>query len=146
MEAGFHDVTMLQLTLWRWRPDVPPTAEAGTSLPAWPKATQAKIFFCQNYTKVVTPKPEASTLPVLSKTGEPFAASAFGQGGKMVEQRRFSASQFCGGIPSSFIPRDGRTPPSNPILKISGADGIRTHDPHVANVMLSQLSYCPKSI
>ena len=24
-----------------------------------------------------------------------------------------------------------------------GADGIRTHDPHVANVMLSQLSYCP---
>lgn len=24
-----------------------------------------------------------------------------------------------------------------------GDDGIRTHDPHVANVMLSQLSYIP---
>ncbi len=24
-----------------------------------------------------------------------------------------------------------------------GADGIRTHGPHVANVMLCQLSYCP---
>ena len=24
-----------------------------------------------------------------------------------------------------------------------GADGIRTHDPHVANVVLSRLSYCP---
>ena len=29
------------------------------------------------------------------------------------------------------------------IRNLSGADGIRTHDPHVANVMLSQLSYCP---
>ena len=25
----------------------------------------------------------------------------------------------------------------------SGAEGIRTLDPHVANVVLSQLSYCP---
>lgn len=51
---------MLQLTLWRWRPDVPPTAEVGTSLPAWPKATQAKIFFCQNNIKVVAPEQAAS--------------------------------------------------------------------------------------
>ena len=44
----------------------------------------------------------------------------------MVEQRRFSrrALSFAVGIPSSFISNDGRTPPSNPILKISGADGI----------------------
>ncbi len=27
--------------------------------------------------------------------------------------------------------------------KRGGDDGIRTHDPHVANVMLSQLSYIP---
>ena len=27
-----------------------------------------------------------------------------------------------------------------------GDDGIRTHDPHVANVMLSQLSYIPTNI
>lgn len=26
-----------------------------------------------------------------------------------------------------------------------GADGIRTHDPHIANVVLYQLSYCPDS-
>ena len=26
-----------------------------------------------------------------------------------------------------------------------GDDGIRTHDPHVANVMLSQLSYIPRN-
>ncbi len=28
------------------------------------------------------------------------------------------------------------------VLK-NGAEGIRTLDPHVANVVLSQLSYCP---
>lgn len=27
-----------------------------------------------------------------------------------------------------------------------GDDGIRTHDPHVANVMLSQLSYIPTKV
>ena len=27
-----------------------------------------------------------------------------------------------------------------------GDDGIRTHDPHVANVMLSQLSYIPTGL
>ena len=27
-----------------------------------------------------------------------------------------------------------------------GDDGIRTHDPHVANVMLSQLSYIPTRV
>ena len=29
-------------------------------------------------------------------------------------------------------------------LYLNGADGDRTHDLHVANVALSQLSYCPK--
>ncbi len=28
---------------------------------------------------------------------------------------------------------------------VDGAEGIRTPDPHAASVMLSQLSYCPKS-
>ncbi len=30
--------------------------------------------------------------------------------------------------------------------KINGARGIRTPDPYVANVVLSQLSYCPMKI
>lgn len=39
-------------------------------------------------------------------------------------------------------PRDDRSG----ALSISGGDdGIRTHDPHVANVMLSQLSYIPRN-
>ena len=32
----------------------------------------------------------------------------------------------------------------NPVVqRPDGADGIRTHDPHIANVMLFQLSYSP---
>ena len=36
----------------------------------------------------------------------------------------------------------------NPLTcgKRGGDDGIRTHDPHVANVMLSQLSYIPTKV
>ena len=30
-------------------------------------------------------------------------------------------------------------------LFLCGAEGIRTLDPHVANVVLSQLSYCPEN-
>lgn len=33
--------------------------------------------------------------------------------------------------------------PAETLVKKSGAEGIRTLDPHVANVVLSQLSYCP---
>ena len=38
-----------------------------------------------------------------------------------------------------------RDPAGDPVRtsKNGGAEGIRTLDPHVANVVLSQLSYCP---
>ena len=37
-----------------------------------------------------------------------------------------------------------KRPPLPRALQLRGGDdGIRTHDPHVANVMLSQLSYIP---
>lgn len=35
---------------------------------------------------------------------------------------------------------------SRPVNFRGGDDGIRTHDPHVANVMLSQLSYIPTKV
>ena len=39
---------------------------------------------------------------------------------------------------------DMKRPPLPRALQLRGGDdGIRTHDPHVANVMLSQLSYIP---
>jgi hypothetical protein len=67
---------------------------------------------------------------------------------KLVEQRRFSHQpvQKSGGIPSCFqIYKTGELFYRIPsVWDVGGADGIRTHDPHVANVMLSQLSYCPK--
>ncbi len=31
-------------------------------------------------------------------------------------------------------------------MNSNGAEGIRTLDPHVANVVLSQLSYCPSQL
>ena len=43
--------------------------------------------------------------------------------------------------PSENAKQVGRTPDLFSLR--GGDDGIRTHDPHVANVMLSQLSYIP---
>lgn len=42
--------------------------------------------------------------------------------------------------------REARRARGNPRALLDGADGNRTHDPHVANVVLSQLSYCPAAI
>ena len=43
--------------------------------------------------------------------------------------------------------KSGAKPVALPRLSFRGGDdGIRTHDPHVANVMLSQLSYIPTKV
>ena len=44
---------------------------------------------------------------------------------------------FLGGLGLRFAPVVGVEP------EIGGRDGIRTHDPGVANAVLSQLSYSP---
>ena len=45
--------------------------------------------------------------------------------------------------PRAFGKEKGRRWDRRPVHFHGGDDGIRTHDPHVANVMLSQLSYIP---
>ncbi len=65
-----------------------------------------------------------------------------------------AASYTFGDEPAVYVNEEGlsglktleqeRPGSSDPGLKARGGDdGIRTHDPHVANVMLSQLSYIP---
>ncbi len=57
--------------------------------------------------------------------------------------------EFNPGVAGSGLQGSANSPSSTPKLikpKLNGADRIRTDDPHVANVMLSQLSYCPISI
>ena len=44
------------------------------------------------------------------------------------------------------MPSDDSILRSQPREKYGGAEGIRTLDPHVANVVLSQLSYSPKTV
>gem|GEM_PF-2216985 len=60
-----------------------------------------------------------------------------------VEQRRIELPTSCLSRCSRFTTCIG-IPPLNPSIKtLSGADGIRTHDPLLAKQVLSQLSYCP---
>ncbi len=42
-----------------------------------------------------------------------------------------------------FVGNDGGVLSSRPHKRRGGAEGTRTHDPHNAIVVLSQLSYCP---
>ena len=81
---------------------------------------------------------EAGSFPHRQSRPKPFPAAFLNDFSKALLVKCWSdVGQHVG-----HAKKKGQNLPSDLVFR-GGDDGIRTHDPHVANVMLSQLSYIP---
>ena len=89
-----------------------------------------------------------SALPVVASIGIPFRSPLVGAVLAPPSQFTTDPRSWQGATEIALCGRNAGKTKRAPVSRgprhfRGGDDGIRTHDPHVANVMLSQLSYIP---